>query len=399
MPYRPLTLLLIIATLTLAPGAAFAQDDAPSDEPRGPMGAAEGPDAQSSTAAGAWRASFGADATLTYFRRGDDAAVIVVAAGEHSEVELTADTLEGALRDSDAFHFVMNDDALADNSAVDDAKIVAKAKHLPVGQVAVVRVYAGAAGKPPTAVVTVYDKATGEAATALSVTRGAEPKPSDRPPADSAPAQTEETEKTDNASQQTEQGKQDAERAGADAAAGAVETAERAADPARRAYLARYVWFDEAGNEAPLSQWKRVYRGDQKESLEGEAFYREIGRPDLAEAYDTHSTIKWTTVAGLATLGAGSAAALLLTGEPGDETRLVTAGVVGGGLFVSSVFVGMLYNPHPIELDEAKQLAGEHNQEIRDELGLPEAAANEHASAWEWSVGVSPRGMSVRVGF
>jgi hypothetical protein len=391
MPYhhRPLTLLLIIATLTLAPGAAFAQDDAPSDEPRGPMGAAEGPDAESSTAAGAWRASFGADATLTYFRRGDDAAVIVVAAGEHGEVELAADTLEGALRDSDAFHFVMNDDALADNSAVDDAKIVAKAKHLPVGQVAVVRVYAGAVGKPPTAVVTVYDKATGEAATALSVTRGAEPKPSDRPPADSAPEQAENADAS----------KQDAERAGADAAAGAVETAERAADPARRAYLARYVWFDEAGNEAPLSQWKRVYRGDQKESLEGEAFYREIGRPDLADAYGTHSTIKWTTVAGLATLGAGSAAALLLTGEPGDETRLVTAGVVGGGLFVSSVLVGMLYNPHPIELDEAKQLAGEHNQEIRDELGLPDAAAKERASAWEWSVGVSPRGMSVRVGF
>lgn len=187
MPYRHLTILLIFAAFNMVSGTVLAQENSGADELRGPIGAADGPAEEPTSPARAWRTSFEADATLTYFRRGDDAGVIVVAAGEHDEVAIAADTLEAALRESDAFRFVMNDDVLADNSKVGDQKIVEKAKHLPVGQVAVVRVYSGATGKPPTAVVTVYNKDTGEAATALSVTRGEAPKPSDRPPADSAP--------------------------------------------------------------------------------------------------------------------------------------------------------------------------------------------------------------------
>jgi hypothetical protein len=389
---RTVSFLLTICLLNMVSDTVLAQEKPTPDQPRGPVGATDGPDRKSSSAAGAWRTSFGSDATLTYFRRGGDAAVIVVAAGElaeseNAEVELAADTLEAALRESDEFHFVMNDDALADNTAVDDARIIDKAKHLPVGQVAVVRVYAGAAGKPPTAVVTVYNKDTKEAATALSVTRGEDPRPSNRPPADSAPKE----------SVEARADKEAAER-GEDAAAETVETAAHAADPKRKEYFTRYIWFEEEGSDAVLSQWTRVYLGDQKESLEGEAFYREVGRPDLADEYSTHTVIKWSTVASLAALGAGSAALIAFSGKPGDPGRAALAGAAGGGLFLSAALVGMLYNPHPIELDAAKQLAGEHNAEIRDELGLP-AEAREQAQAVDWSLGVSPNGVSVRVGF
>ncbi len=384
MPYRRVVSALFAIASLMVPGTMLAQQNPASDEARGSIGAGDAPEQQPSEEAAAWRESFAADAALTYFRRGDKAAVIVVAAGEHSEAELAADTLEETLRDSGEFFLVMNDDVLADNTKVDDEKIVEKAKHLPVGQVAVVRVYAGAAGKPPAVVVTLYDKDTGEAGTAMSVTRGTEARPSDRPPPSAGVEASGDEEASDEA----------AER-GADIAAKTAKTAQRAADPMRRRYLAQHVWFDETDEDADaLDQWKRVYRGDQKQSLDGEAFYYEIGRPDLADAYGTQQVIKWSIVAGVLTVGAGSAAAIMLTGEPGNQSRLGTAGAVGGGAFLGAALVGMYYNPHPIELDEARKLANEHNEKLRDELGLPDEAADEQASNLKWSFGVSPRGVS-----
>lgn len=389
MPHRRLIFALLFAALIAAPAATFAQEEANSSEPNDAAEEAEAPEAQPASAAEEWLESFGAESTLTHFRRGEDAAVIVVAAGEHPQVELAADTLEESLRESDAFHLVMNDDPLADNSQADDQRIIEKAKYLPVGQVAVVRVYAGASGKPPTAVVTIYDKQTGQVAAAISVTRGAQPKVSQPPAADTKPAEP----------SPAERGADEAAERGADEAAKVVAAARRAVDPTRRKYRARYIWFDNEGDEDELSQWTRVYRGDQRESLRGEAFYREIGRPELAEEYETQSLLKWSAVGGLAVAGAGAAALIAFTGEPGDEARVALAGAAGGALFGSAVLVGALYNPHPIELDEAKQLARDHNQKLRDDLGLSQEVAAEQTSSLEWSVGLTGAGAALRVEF
>lgn len=121
---------------------------------------------------GGWVDTFPGDKAASYLPKGDNTSVIVVAAGGHAEAEMAADTLEKALRSTGHFKLVMNDDVLADNAEVDDETIVQKAKHLPVGHVAVVRVFDAGEGQPPSAVVTIYDKDSGAASTAMSVTRG-----------------------------------------------------------------------------------------------------------------------------------------------------------------------------------------------------------------------------------
>ncbi|QDG51737.1 hypothetical protein FIV42_13560 [Persicimonas caeni] len=129
---RRTSVALLVASL-LIPSSSFAQEaPSPEEETADPESAnQEQPDPL-----GEWVATFPGDAAASYFATGDNASVIVVAAGGHAEAEMAADTLEKALRQSGRFELVMNDDVLADNAKVDDETIVGKAEHLPVSQVA-----------------------------------------------------------------------------------------------------------------------------------------------------------------------------------------------------------------------------------------------------------------------
>lgn len=114
-------------------------------------------------------------------------------------------------------------------------------------------------------------------------------------------------------------------------------------------------------------------QGDLDERLSPDEFYQKVGRPDLAKAYDHRRDIM---IGGWVVAGVGAAvAAYALFSAPDDgnddwnEHVFIGAGlaaVVGGG-------VGWWYrfHPQPISESEAKQLAEQHNQELRRRLGLP----------------------------
>ena len=145
-----------------------------------------------------------------------------------------------------------------------------------------------------------------------------------------------------------------------------------------------------------------AHRGDLRVPLAGAAFYRAVGRNDLAGAYDTRRTIKYVG-------GVGSVVMLVASGllfykasdldfecAVADECTnqdeidryytgaLVTAilSFVGGG-----VYAYYHWRPHPVSEGEAKQLAAEHNRTLRVQLGLPVATSRAKARI---ELGIAP---------
>ncbi len=172
-------------------------------------------------------------------------------------------------------------------------------------------------------------------------------------------------------------------------------------------YELRHIGFDDyitlALTYSPLSmlnrpnRWTVPYEGKYKKPLEGEAFYRKIGRDDLVAKYASRSATKLTfkIVGGVAAVGGLTFAIASLAAEQEDcplgpefsacwgrrsaaEARTATKFWVGAG--VSMVGVGLLMwgaflNPHPIDASEARELADGHNKRLRQELGLTDVPA------------------------
>lgn len=386
---------------------------------------------------GEWAKTFSGENAASYIPKGDSPRLIVVAAGEHTEVEQATDVLEKALRDTGRFKLVMNDDMLADNTKLDDEKIVMKAKHLPVRYMAVVRVFDAGAGQPPSAVVTLYDKASREALTAMSATRGtpletnaqAVDSPGSGVSKKAAEAVAETTEAQLEKAQADQPGLSDRELA-----------------RAKQEYLESYVWFEDvtAVNQygSVVAQWSNIYRGKYKKPLEGEEFYEEVGKPKLAKKYRTRQALQWTGIfVGAAAAGGGLWYALSgpsSSGVWGDgfndcsrrysdggeedefdacmnrveaeearideerELRLTT------GMIISAVgslaMVGLAYfNPHPVDPSEAKRLADKHNRRLKRRLGLAGELDDEQASNLSWSIDATGSadggGLRLRVDF
>jgi hypothetical protein len=112
--------------------------------------------------------------------------------------------------------------------------------------------------------------------------------------------------------------------------------------------------------------------------LDGAAFYEKVGRPDLAERYE--SILQWKsglTWGGVAAIVAGVLTASLtpmdmdLEGgidSPDRTWVLVGAGLTVGG--ITAMVVGALLNPHPVTYREAHRMADDYNDSLRRELGL-----------------------------
>ena len=357
----------------------------------------------------AWEETFSTEAVAPHAT----GSLIVVPAGQGDaleEAKRAAAALVGALQEQPGVELVMDSAILGESvSALDDEAIVARASgksdskiNLPLTTVIIVRAFAGAQRDAYSLVVSWYDRESGAARYALSV------KPGDPLPAPPGGASSGVSRATQEAVAQRE------------GASPVDRPAPISNQEAIRAYERRYVWFEDwvgvdARSGALVAHWTQPYKGKFKEPLEGEEFYEEIGQQELASQYATTSNIRTGVLlgGGLLTL-AGVGAMILPVAGVGQEdcdslgflsdeytqcqdenTDTTLTWLVGGAVVASVGSIGMLVaswiNPHPVEPHEARQLAGEHNDRLRDELELPERDASQ-PYRFDLGVGVGPDG-------
>ncbi len=119
-----------------------------------------------------WQASF-EPATLSTYLDSEGLSVLVAAAGDRaSDARPARRSLVAALRATGKTRAVLDEGPLGDLSGLDDAHVVERGRRLPVDVILVIRVFPGAEGQAPTAVVTSYSRATGATLSALTVQRG-----------------------------------------------------------------------------------------------------------------------------------------------------------------------------------------------------------------------------------
>ena len=133
----------------------------------------------------------------------------------------------------------------------------------------------------------------------------------------------------------------------------------------------------------------RFYLGPYKKPLEGEAFYRVVGREDLADTYARRDSARWSLLVGggvLALGGLGYMAHELDAQEDCDvfgndfdgcldrnEQRAdeaVTVMLVLAGVGSVAMGVGLAIDPEPVGPARRRELAAEHNASLRQDLGL-----------------------------
>jgi hypothetical protein len=308
-----------------------------------------------------------------------DSGVIVVPAGAPT-ADLTAATaaLSAALRTSGRAKLVMDAAALGDVSALDDAAIVKRTGHLPVDEVIVVRVFAGAAA---TAVVSHYGKDGGSRGGYSAVA-----------------------------------GLAIAARTGSGAGVGesaaralAQASAETAKPPAEGSYDDLYVDFVDVitvtTNKygSSVSTGIQPVQGKYKKPLPGATFYDTVERPDLAASYRRTIGWKWGLGISGALVGLGGLTYMVygITDSVGvcsrsqlgaalggdgsgchqdSTTPLIVGGSAATAGFIA-LLVGVYLDPHPVDAPGARRIADEYNQRLRARTERPQVQPGLFAAA------------------
>jgi len=178
-----------------------------------------------------------------------------------------------------------------------------------------------------------------------------------------------------------------------------VARAEEAADSAaQEEYERRSLSFDDYGVVEPKTGAFLVltvpYQGKYKQPIGPEAFYRLVGREDLALQYHDREegravlmgaglvTLLGTAIASIA-IGSGSSAPCdvfspafaqcTAAASADDDSRLKTAATIGivGAVLGSALFVaGLAIDPQPVGAPAQRELADQYNQKLRLQLGL-----------------------------
>lgn len=341
--------------------------------------------------ASGWGASF-APAPVASWVTGNKPRVLVVAAGDASDVADAERRLVGALRDGGRASLVMTDEALGDIAGLGDSDIVKKATAFPVDQVAVLRVFPGA--DAPTAVVTFYG-ADGKVLSAFTAQRG-----------------TVLAEKA--ASDATGRGvSKEAANAVTD-----VTKSVPSSDDVMEEYEKSYIGFEDfarvnANSGAVLSTHSVPYQGKYKKPLEGAAFYQAVGRLDLAEQYrQRFNTRTAMGIGGILGIVAGAAviAMPLITetcsmGSPEFSACTAPSLYIGGGMIAGGAVLALMtgsYNPDPVTPSEARELADKYNKSLKTRLNLAADESKPAPSRDAFTLAVSPvfgrdgAGISVR---
>jgi hypothetical protein len=280
--------------------------------------------------AAGWSETFAPGKVATYLPEGSRTSLIVVPADARSRDAARA--LEASLRSCGRADLVMDDAPLGSVKGLDDAAIVGKAAHLPIQQIAVVRVFPSGDG-PATAVVAVYDR-RGKATFGFSGREG-----------EALPA----AEAADSG-------------AGQGVGTQAAETIAGLSRAASAEYEQKLVGLDEFfstdwfGNKHLA--YVQPYQGKYKRNLGWAEMYRIIGHPELADRLVGAIYLKNILSVGSVLVGLGGGAALfLLPGTPLWWIGLAAAGVM--------YFASQWIDPHPVSLEKDKELIEEYNTALR----------------------------------
>ena len=335
-----------------------------------------------------WKVTFDPSASGSYLPAAADLQIIVVAAGTSApELRAAADAFTAALRASGRAGTVLDDASVGELGTVDDATALAKVRALPVTHVAIVRLLVG---HPPKALVTVYAKGKSEPIASFIATAGVALAPGAVESSDVAPG------------------------SGVSSAAIAKvddlnEESQAELEKARQRYKRELVGYDGIdvtvrGNGSWVSATieTRFYLGEMKQPLEGAAFYKAVGRDDLAASYESRSTRRTLFMVSGVVLGLASIypltqfdASACDLGTPGyraceDEQQsrnqdmlIATTVLMGAGTL--AYMIGYYTDEHPVSDDTRRQLASEHNAELKSGLHLDEARAR-RGKSYAWHV-------------
>jgi len=175
-----------------------------------------------------------------------------------------------------------------------------------------------------------------------------------------------------------------------------VARAEEAA--AQQEYDRKYLSFDDFGAIDPHTgtfyQLTVPYQGKYRDPIAPGAFYRLVGREDLAQQYEGREQARTTlhTVGTLTFLAGAVGAAVVAFGSssscdpsnPGfaqcasaaeDDARsrgLMSLALVGvGAVLGGSIYLaGSQMDPQPVNVAAQRELADQYNQKLRMQLGL-----------------------------
>lgn len=324
--------------------------------------------AQAGVAPDPWQETFVPSATAGSLAMTDARIVVAVAGSSYPELDDAVVAMVDALEASKRVQQVHRDPRV---HATPDAAIVKLHAGTPHDRLMIVRGFEA----EHQVVVTIYD-ASGELVDAFSATPGT-PIESDRASAGVGVV---------------------AGRAVASAVDGSTESAQEANEE----YDRNYVHFEEnvvasvSGSTVLLGRSLSPVRGKYNRPLEGDAFYRHLGRDDLAAQYQANATKRKVMIGTGIGLFVGGAAmmgssAFFLVGDNRNPTAAWTLLGVGGATLVGGSWVwtaGAKRSLHPISASEARELADEYNRELEERLKLSERA--DPSKERRASIGVAP---------
>lgn len=192
----------------------------------------------------------------------------------------------------------------------------------------------------------------------------------------------------------------------AESAAEVSADAELGSDAAQTEYDENFVSFEEtysgtvSGNTVVVSKNLHPVKGKYREPLPHASFYEHVGRDDLASKYKARRGARIGLYAGGATLAAigtiggtilmvrgitgadctneiGNDAVYDMCNEQAEERTAqglrqggILLGVgLGGGLVM--MMTAAFIKPHPVDMAEARKLADQYNEGLRERLELP----------------------------
>ncbi|QRK12544.1 hypothetical protein JQX13_22465 [Archangium violaceum] len=334
-----------------------------------------------------WNTTLPAEAVATYLD-GPPARYMVVPAGtEAPELAQAEQALAAALRNSGKAVLVMNAQALGPVAQLDDAAIVQRGAGFPVDRVMVLRLFPDASGALTQAVVTLYDTA-GQPRGSFFANQGTALAPRPQAPEQKVASASEPTPPPAPANPPP-------------AAPARPSKPKPLTDPVEQ-YEQQYIGFDEfvalnGQTGTVVAQTSLPYEGKFKRPLQGDAFYKKVGREDLVQAYQGKIALKTVIgiAGGAALVGgaifginglnageedcagyddyAGSSACFDRNWARQDEQRakfLTGLGISTAGIV--ALAAAILINPHPVTASEARELADGYNKKLKTNLGLSE---------------------------
>jgi hypothetical protein len=179
---------------------------------------------------------------------------------------------------------------------------------------------------------------------------------------------------------------------------------------AQAEYDEKFLKFDDVttiDQYGRMKQWSMPRQGKSGRTLEGDAFYRALGRDDLVARYQENEKKRTTVlVIGLSIAVAVPVIAFATAGtkncgsdpsvfdpnfatrsqqhfdciRSNDQAQLTSFIIAGAGATVGlgiALIGGNAIDLHPVDGNEARRLVEEYNKKLKDRLGLAQAAPRE----------------------